>query len=49
MEEQLQTGESKNAYAPEALDVEGFRFLTKADAEKAQIDVGKIALIEKKR
>ena len=39
-------GESKNAYAPELLDVEGFRFLTKPDADKAKIDAGKIAHIE---
>ena len=30
-------GESKNAYAPELLDVEGFRFLTKPDADKANL------------
>ena len=39
-------GELKNAYAPEVLDVNGFRFLTKADADKALIDAGKIEYIE---
>ena len=42
----LQNEGMKNAYAPELLDVHGFRFLTRQDAEKAEIDAGKIAYIE---
>ena len=44
-EQSLQTQENK-AGNPELLYVRGFQFLTKADAEKAVVDAGKIEYLE---
>ena len=44
-EQGLQTQENKTGN-PELLYVRGFQFLTKADAEKAVVDAGKIEYLE---
>lgn len=46
MEENRQNEKLENAFDPAELEVCGFRFLTKSDAEKARVDEGKIEYIQ---
>ena len=46
MTDNQQTDKLENAFDPAELEVGGFHFLTKADADKARVDEGKIAYIQ---